>query len=90
MNHLHLEDNGIVLSNCYGKWCLTGLEKDLATCSEKHVTHHCWMVSSQGSVAETTLLLVKHAGINKNCISLKKVNEQLVIKYAKVEIVLFS
>jgi len=28
--HLCLEDDGIVLSNCFRKWCLTGLEKDLA------------------------------------------------------------
>jgi len=28
--HLCLEVNGIILSNCFEKWCLTGLEKGLA------------------------------------------------------------
>jgi len=74
MKHLYLEDVGIVLANCFRKWCLIGLEKVLAAAKKElsMAMCHCWGLSSHGSVAETTILLVKYAGINKNCISLTR------------------
>ena len=33
--HLYLKEGGIVLSNCFRKWCLTGLEKVLAAAKKE-------------------------------------------------------
>ena len=51
-------------SNCFRKWCLSGLGKGLVAVkwnSTSMATRHCWGLSSHGPVAETALLLIHTA-----------------------------
>jgi len=76
--------NGIskkMASYCFRKWCASEKESTIMCAIASDVKQKAAWKSfsgtftfSWGSVVVTTLLLVKHADINRNCISLSKGN----------------